>query len=465
MSDINKVKDLHEQRCKLDEKIRAHGDAPQDTEEWKTTWDEMLNDYNNILDELESANNEVALRDEIEKTYERMSEDANRLNTPNFGPGPLSDEGPVTPSKIRDMRKNAIENNVLSMHAWYAQNVAYRPDMITDEHRAALRATNANLSSPEFSLRLHDTYNLRNLQRQWQMTGGRRYLNAQVEGTPSKGGFTVGETLVGNLERALLDFSGILQVADIIRTSNGEPFRWPTVDDTSNKGTLVGESTDAGTATDITMGQVVWYAETFTSGQLYVSRDLMQDSIFNWENVLGELLGERIGRKQNEVYTTGSGAGITPRGITLDSVLGVTTASSSAIAFDEVYDLENSVDHAYLSNARFMMHRSIMNVVRKLKDGNGNYLWHRGTEAGTPDMLIGYPVVRNADMASSVASTNKTILFGDLSKYKVRQVNDVRIQKLIERRAEFNQDSFIAYARGDGKLLNAGTNPVKHMVH
>jgi len=212
-------------------------------------------------------------------------------------------------------------------------------------------------------------------------------------------------------------------------------------------------------------GRTTWYAETFSSGLIRMSRDLIQDSFLNMEQVLGSLLGERIGRKQNAVYTTGSGDGVTPRGIVTDATLGKTTASSSAIAFDEIYDLENSIDPAYLSNSKWMMHRSIMNVVRKLKDGEGNYLWSRGTEAGMPDMLIGYPVYRNQDMASAVASSAQTMLFGDLSYYKVRQVNDISMQRLVERYAEYNQDAFVAFARGDGKLLDAGTHPVKYMTH
>ena len=110
-----------------------------------------------------------------------------------------------------------------------------------------------------------------------------------------------------------------------------------------------------------------------------------------------------------------------------------------------------------------MLHDSILAVIRKIKGSDNNYLFQPGLQAGVPGTLLGQQFTINQDMASSVAADNKTILYGQLNKYKIRQVRDVTVHRLIERHRENDQDAFLAFVRSDGKLLNAGTNPVKYM--
>jgi HK97 family phage major capsid protein len=56
-------------------------------------------------------------------------------------------------------------------------------------------------------------------------------------------------------------------------------------------------------------------------------------------------------------------------------------------------------------------------------------------------------------------------VFGDLSKYKIREVRDIQVLRLVERYADYHQVGFLAFARYDGDLLNAGTAPVKAFSH
>jgi HK97 family phage major capsid protein len=79
---------------------------------------------------------------------------------------------------------------------------------------------------------------------------------------------------------------------------------------------------------------------------------------------------------------------------------------------------------------------------------------------GAPDTLMGSPYVINQAM-SSMTSTGKSILFGDFSKYWIRDVRDFTLLRLDERFAEFLQVAFIAFMRTDGDLLDAGTHPIQ----
>ena len=276
------------------------------------------------------------------------------------------------------------------------------------------------------------------------------------------GQYTVAPGFVSSLERAMLAFGGMRQVADVMRTTSGNNMPWPTTNDTSNEGAIISENTAAGEQ-DVTFGQVIFYAHKYTSKLVQVPVELLEDSAFDLASEIGRMLGERLGRITNRHFTVGTGAG-QPEGIVPGSTLGVTAASASAIAADEILDLIHSVDPSYRAGAGFMMHDSILLHIRKLKDGNGQYLWSSGLTAGMPDRLAGYTITPNQHMQSSVATGTKTIVFGQLSKYKIRDVAGVRLVRLNERFADSDQVGFLAFSRHDAHLLDAGVAPVKHLI-
>ena len=126
--------------------------------------------------------------------------------------------------------------------------------------------------------------------------------------------------------------------------------------------------------------------------------------------------------------------------------------------------LEHSVDPAYRGNAKFMMSDSALAKTKLLLDTQGRPLWSAGIAGGAPDTLLGYPIIINNDMAVMAAGA-KSVLFGDFSKYIIRDVLGVTLLRLEERYADFHQVAFLAFARMDGDLLDAGTHPVKHFVN
>ena len=145
------------------------------------------------------------------------------------------------------------------------------------------------------------------------------------------------------------------------------------------------------------------------------------------------------------------------------ATLGVTAASAAAITGDELINLYHSVDPAYRAGAGWVMHDNVVLYVRKLKDGDNQYLWQPGLQAGVPDRLLTAPVTVCQEMASTVEASAKTVLFGQLSKYKVRDVGTLRLKRLVERYAEYDVEGFVALSRHDGELLDAGTHPVKYL--
>ena len=212
-------------------------------------------------------------------------------------------------------------------------------------------------------------------------------------------------------------------------------------------------------------GAITFGAQKYSSKLVLISSELLRDSAFNLAAEIGRVAGERIGRIVNTDLTTGSGAGTVPKGIITAATSGVTAATATAIAWTEVLDLIHSVDVAYRSQpgAGIMCHDNVVLYLRKLADGMGRLMWESNPVVGQPDRLHGYPVIVNNDMASAVSGTNKTLLFGALNKYKVREVASIRLRRLVERYAEYDQEGFVAFMEYDGDLLDAGTNPVKYL--
>ena len=285
--------------------------------------------------------------------------------------------------------------------------------------------------------------------------------NAQSIGTTTEGGHTTFPGFIATLERALLAFGAMRSVSTILRTATGSALDYPTVDDTSNTGALLSENVQD-SEQDVTFGNLTLDAYQYTSKIVRVSKQLMQDSAFNMGEVVGSLLGERLGRIENTHATTGTGTS-QPNGIVTASTAGKTAAATGTVTFLELKDLKSSVDPAYRPGSSWMFNDATRNTISQITDGNTNFYWQPSVIAEEPDRLLNHPTFVNQDMVSMAAAT-KSILFGLLSKYLMREVLGVTLVQLNERYADYHQVGFVAITRFDADLLDAGTNPVKHML-
>lgn len=287
----------------------------------------------------------------------------------------------------------------------------------------------------------------------------------QTAGTNTAGGYTVPVELANFIVRSMKDWGPMYNedIATVISTSGGNIINIPTVNDTAvvavkhTEGTAL---TDDG-GSDATFGNKELGAYVYDTEFVKFSMELAQDSVFNMESLLGSLLGERLGRIANKELTIGDGTG-DPNGVVTASSLGKTAAAAAAIASDELIDLLHSVNAAYRRSpkTRWQFADTTLAAIRKLKDGDGNYLWSMGDiQKGEPGTLLGYRYEINDDIAA-IAASAKPVIFGDFSKYFVRKVGSPVIGVLRER---FWPDLGIAgLIRFDGEL--ADTAAVKHLV-
>ena len=281
-------------------------------------------------------------------------------------------------------------------------------------------------------------------------TAGYEVLNALQVGTDSEGGYLVPDEFERTLVEALQEENIFRTMAKMIQTASGDR-KIPVV---ASKGTAswvdeegaIPESDDA-------FGQVSIGAYKLAT-MIKVSEELLNDSIFNLESYIAREFARRIGAKEEESFFIGNGTG-KPTGIfnaTGGAELGVTAASATAITVDEIMDLFYSLKSPYRKNAVFVMNDSTVKAIRKLKDGNGQYLWQPSISAGQPDTILNRPVKTSA-YVPAIAAGAKTIAFGDFGYYWIADRQGRSFQRLNELYAATGQVGFKATQRVDGKLI------------
>ena len=274
--------------------------------------------------------------------------------------------------------------------------------------------------------------------------------NALKIGTDSEGGYLVPDEFERTLVEALEDENIFRRLAKVITTASGDR-KIPVV---ASKGTASWID-EEGTIpeSDDSFGQVSIGAYKLGT-MIKVSEELLNDSVFQLEPYISREFARRIGNKEEEAFFIGDGSG-KPNGIlaaTGGAQLGVTTAGATAITLDEVLDLFYSLKAPYRNKSVFIMNDSTVKAIRKLKDGQGQYLWQPSIQAGTPDTILNRPLFTSS-YVPAIAAGAKTIAFGDFSYYWVADRQGRVFKRLNELFAVTGQVGFVATQRVDGKLI------------
>ena len=274
--------------------------------------------------------------------------------------------------------------------------------------------------------------------------------NALQIGVESEGGYTVPDEYEHTLLEALQEVNIMRGIVHVITTSSGDR-KIPLV---TSKGSatwveeeaVIPESDDA-------FGQITLSAHKVGS-MIRISEELLRDSAFDLAAYISREFARRVGAAEEEAILTGDGAH-KPTGLlhaTLGAELGVTTAAAATIAADELMDLQHALKAGYRRNACYIMNDATVKLLRKLKDGNGQYLWQPGLLVGQPDTLLNQRVLTSNYMPLPVAG-NAAILFGDFSYYWLADREGRAIHRLNELYAATDQVGFKITQRVDGRLI------------
>ena len=269
-------------------------------------------------------------------------------------------------------------------------------------------------------------------------------------GEDEHGGYLVPDEYQRTLIEALQEQNIFRQLAHVISTSSGDR-KIPVA---VSKGTAAWIDENAAyPESDDTFGQISISAYKLAT-MIKVSDELLHDSVFDVPSYIAREFARRIGAAEEEAFFVGDGVG-KPTGIlsaTGGAEIGVTAASATAITFDEVMDLYYSLRSPYRKQSVFIMNDSTVKALRKLKNGNGDYIWQPSVTAGTPDTILNRPVYTSAYVPTLEGSA-KPILFGDMHYYWIADREGRRFQRLNELYAPNGQVGFLSSERVDGKLI------------
>ena len=279
--------------------------------------------------------------------------------------------------------------------------------------------------------------------------GGYEVRNTLTIGTDSEGGYLVPDEFERTLVEALEEENVLRQLAKVITTSSGDK-KIPVV---ASKGTASWVDEEGSIPEDDDVFSQVSIGAFKVATMIKVSEELLNDSIFNLESYIAKEFARRIGAKEEEAFLTGDGSG-KPTGIfdgTSGGEVGVTT-TAAAIKMDEIFDLFYALKSPYRKRATFITNDATVKEIRKLKDGQGQYLWQPSVKAGEPDTILNRPVKTSAYVPTIEASA-KVMAFGDFGYYWIADRQGRAFQRLNELYAANGQVGFRATQRVDGKLV------------
>lgn len=418
------------------EAMHATGEKRQLTAEEQASWDALVQQVADIDARVMALEDAVAADPAEDPTHQQQQNGDKLADIIKRGEAVIKklEEAPAVrravPGFVSDLGdKQARRDKDMALRGWAMGKRA------TDAHREAAQRAGVNINSDTWVFRRDADVEER----------------ANTAGTASAGGYTVPAGFLAELEKKMAYFNPLRNVARVLRTSGVGDLPMPTVDDTSNTGALTAEVATT-SATDVTVGEIRLKAYTYRTLAL-CSNELLQDTGINLEAEINNILAERIGRSEAAAFATGTGSS-QPEGVVTGSSAGVTSASATAIALSDIVGLMGSLDWAYQTNAAFMMHQAIWFSILKLVDSQSRPLI-ADTINGNQPKLYGYPVIINNNMASTIATTNKTILFGDFSKFIIRDAGDFELRRLDELYANQYATGFLAVGRRDSKVMQS----------
>ena len=280
------------------------------------------------------------------------------------------------------------------------------------------------------------------------LRGKRLIHNVLEEGVDANGGYLCPEEFERKIVDALKEENVMRKLCKVITTQNERKLpvaathsvaNWTTENAayTESNPTFDQKSIDAYKLTDL----------------IKVSIELLDDAAFPLEDYIAGEFAYAFGVAEETAFCVGTGSG-QPTGLfTANGAdVGITTAGATAITADEIISLIYSLKSPYRKNAKFLMNDATVAAIRKLKDGNGVYLWQPALQQGQPDRLLGYEIY-TSPYVPSMAAGAYTVAFGDFQSYWIADRTGRTVQRLNELYSTNGQVGFVATERVDGKII------------
>lgn len=273
------------------------------------------------------------------------------------------------------------------------------------------------------------------------------------------GGYLLPEITANQLWKQLDDLVFMRQLATI-HSIRGESMSLPIMANRIEDPSWKGEISEADLDDELSFESAHLVPHRLTEA-IKVSRKFLRLANCNPEQVVRDELAYKMSYVLENGYLNGEG-GLQPLGLFTASNAGIgtdrdvaTNNTTVAIKADNLIDVVYSLKSQYRRDpsCRWIFSRQAIKMIRKLKDGEGNYLWESGIGTDRPPTILSIPCIES-ELCPSTFTTGKYVgILGAMRFYGICDSRNIEIQRLVEKYALEDSDAFIASAYSDGMPL------------
>jgi HK97 family phage major capsid protein len=285
-----------------------------------------------------------------------------------------------------------------------------------------------------------------------EVRGGHEFMSEKRTLVPSDN--TVPKSFFDTVYQVARLAGPMLNLGETIATTTGEQLTIPTL-------TAYSTATIKGAGTAISESDPVFSSITLGAFRysflVPVANELLNDAGFDLSNLIADQAGNAIGFAVNAGLTNGTGT-VEPTGIMTSATSAVTggTGVSGAPSYENVLDLVYALDGQarLLPGVAFITAKSGLAALRKIKDGDGRFIWTEGGTQGQPANLLGYPVIENPAV-SAVGTAAFSLGFGHMPSLKIRTAGGIQVAQSGDFAFDKDVTTFRVQLRVDSKLTHA----------
>ena len=130
-----------------------------------------------------------------------------------------------------------------------------------------------------------------------------------------------------------------------------------------------------------------------------------------------------------------------------------TNATQTAMTSDQLIEVVWTMKAQYLKGARWLFHRNAMTKIRKMKTGEGDYIWRMGLSDSKPDTILGFPYDESEYCPNVFTSGRYVDILANWKYYWIVDALDMEIQVLTEFFAATNENGYVARKETDGAAI------------
>ncbi len=187
-----------------------------------------------------------------------------------------------------------------------------------------------------------------------------------------------------------------------------------------------------------------------------ISNKLLRQGAIDPEALVLERMVYKSAVTEEKAFCLGDGVD-KPLGVFVATNQGISTArdvsngnTATALTFDGLIAAKYALKGGYWPRAEWLFHRNAVEMLAKIKDTNGQYVWRESVRVGEPDRILSFPVMMSEYVPNTFTTGLYVGMLADFSFYWIVDALDMQIQRLVELYAETNQTGFIGRKETDG---------------